>query len=152
MPASDNDLSCRFKDIIGARGSAAGAEALAAVLREASPGIADPLWDILPSLPMPTQFVAGALDIKFAALATKMASATKPVSEHLDRTDKLFRNNRNSAKLATAKGSTELDDFSGRAVIIEGAGHAIHTERPQALVPVVRTFAQAAEKAHHSFE
>ena len=140
-------VSCRFKDIIGARGSAAGAEALAAVLREASPGLAKPLWDILPSMPMPTQFVAGGLDTKFAALAAKMASATNNVSEPRDRTDKQVRINGNSAKSADANGNTKPADLGRRAVIIEGCGHAIHSEQPQALLPVIRSWALAADKA-----
>ena len=128
------------------RGSAAGAEVLASLLRQASPGTARPLWDVLPSLPIPSQFVAGELDAKFATLATKMASAMNPTT--LEQADKLHRNNRNPAKSAAAHESGE-PKFRGKgAVIIEGCGHAVHTEQPQALVPVIRSFVQAIDRVH----
>ena len=136
---------CRFSNLVSARGAAADAEALAAVLREGSPGIARPLWDVLPSLPVPVQFVAGGLDTKFAALASKMASRMHrtPVSENQNRTDKPLNSKGNAAELRSSIKSTG-------AVILEGCGHAIHTEQPEALVPVIRSFVQSVDHACHS--
>ena len=38
---------------------------------------------------------------------------------------------------------------SGRdEIVVEGCGHAVHIERPEALVPIVRNFAVRAEQAH----
>lgn len=136
---------CRFSDLVSTRGAAADAEGLAAVLREASPGIARPLWSILPSLPVPVQFVAGGLDTKFAALATRMASLIHetPVSENQDRTDKPLNSKGHAAEV---RGSIK----STGAVILECCGHAVHIEQPEALVPVIRTFVQSVDSACHS--
>ena len=142
---------CRFADIAMSRGTSVGAEALATVLTVASPGIAQPLWESIPALPMPTQFVAGELDAKFAAIATKMAAVKNPASATQKKgTEKQLRTNRNPAELASANDSMESELQSRGAVIIEGAGHAIHTEQPQALVPVIRSFVQATHQAHRT--
>ena len=116
------------------------------MLREASPGIARPLWDVLPSLPVPAQFVAGESDAKFATLATKMASVMN--SRTLEPTDKLHKTSGNPKQLATAHWNTKLDSLGKQAVIIEGCGHAVHTEQPQALVPMIRSFVQDTDRVH----
>ncbi len=46
------------------------------VIVELSPARQPPLWDALPSLPMPALFLAGALDPKYAALIPRMAART----------------------------------------------------------------------------
>ena len=121
---------------------------MAAVLREASPGAARPLWNILSALPLPVQFVAGELDAKFAALAANLASARQSIATTLEGTDKLHRTNGNLSTLAATIETTELGISGKGAFIIEGCGHAIHTEQPQALVPVIRRLVQAVDKAH----
>jgi len=50
-------------------------EGLASSLELAGTGSQDSLWDRLPSLTMPVLVVAGALDSKFADIATRMAAA-----------------------------------------------------------------------------
>ncbi len=45
----------------------------ARVIEELSPGQQPPLWDALPSLPMPVLLLGGALDKKYAALLPRMA-------------------------------------------------------------------------------
>ena len=47
---------------------------LASSLRLAGTGTQEPLWDRLPSLPMPVLLVAGARDAKFVAAAERMAA------------------------------------------------------------------------------
>lgn len=142
-------MLCRFTELTTARGSAADAEAMAAVLRQASPGVARPMWDILSALPIPVQFVAGELDAKFAALAAKMASARNSGLNTLEGTGKLHRANGNWSMLAATSEAVKLEIPGTGAFIIEGCGHAIHAEQPQALVPVIRRLVQAVDKADH---
>jgi 2-succinyl-6-hydroxy-2,4-cyclohexadiene-1-carboxylate synthase len=47
--------------------------ALATILRQASPGLQDPLWERLPQVSCPTLCVAGSADKKFSFLARTMA-------------------------------------------------------------------------------
>lgn len=54
------------------------ASGLAAALRLLGVGAQPPLWDRLGALPMPVLLLAGALDRKFSALATRMAAAIGP--------------------------------------------------------------------------
>jgi len=54
------------------------ADGLAAALRLLGTGTQPPLWDRLAALPMPVLLLAGALDKKFSALATRMAAAIGP--------------------------------------------------------------------------
>jgi 2-succinyl-6-hydroxy-2,4-cyclohexadiene-1-carboxylate synthase len=54
------------------------AEGLAAALRLLGVGSQPPLWDHLAALSMPVLLLAGALDEKFSALATRMAAAIGP--------------------------------------------------------------------------
>ena len=137
------------------RGEAATAEGLAAVLREGSPGLAEPLWDRLPSLQVPVQFIAGQLDAKFVALAAKMAAATAR-DEHtsMERIGVSLSSNKCSTDIADtallpAQPGRGTDIMSGReGIIVEGCGHAVHTERPEALVPIIRSFVVRAEQAH----
>ena len=51
---------------------------LAYALRRLGTGAQEPLWDRLATLRPPTLLVAGALDAKFAAIATEMAAAIGP--------------------------------------------------------------------------
>jgi 2-succinyl-6-hydroxy-2,4-cyclohexadiene-1-carboxylate synthase len=53
-------------------------EGLAAALRLLGAGAQPPLWDRLAGLRCPTLLVAGALDAKFAAVATEVAAAVGP--------------------------------------------------------------------------
>ena len=122
---------------------------LAAVLREGFPGLAEPLWDRLPSLPMPLQFVAGQLDAKFAALAPKMASVVGQQKES-DKTNRecgKLRNRKDSANAEVAREARNESNGSPckrEAVIVEGCGHAVHMERPEALLSIIRNFVLSA--------
>jgi 2-succinyl-6-hydroxy-2,4-cyclohexadiene-1-carboxylate synthase len=80
------------------------AAGLAASLRLAGTGAQTSLWPDLAALPMPVLIVAGALDDKFAAIATRMAASIP------------------AAELA----------------IVAGAGHAVHLERQDDFVDVLR--------------
>jgi len=53
-------------------------EGLAASLRECGTGTQAPLWDRLGALTMPVLVVAGVLDVRFAAVGTRMVSAIGP--------------------------------------------------------------------------
>lgn len=140
---------CRFSDLVKTRGAAGKAEGLAAVLRAGSPGAAQPVWDTLASLPMPAQFVAGELDTKFAGIAAKMASLTQQDNRSAvqNGTEYLQGTDQNAAATAVSgQGANDsAPELSSRgAVMVDGCGHAIHTERPEALVPIIRNFVQSA--------
>ena len=120
------------------------------MLREGSPGAAQPRWDRLPNLPMPVRFVAGELDTKFANLAVKMAALTDQNSNSTAHNG-IERPLRSKENMPELRGSTENlgEGFQGRgAIIVEECGHAIHTERPEALVPIIRNFVHAAGGPH----
>ena len=142
----------RFSDLVAARGRAATATGLAEVLREGSPGLAEPLWDRLPSLQVPVQFIAGQLDAKFVTLAIKMAAATaRHKQTSMNRVGTMLSSSKDgmdSAHSADSPASPgkNIDTISGREpIIVEGCGHAVHTERPEALVPIIRSFVVLAE-------
>jgi 2-succinyl-6-hydroxy-2,4-cyclohexadiene-1-carboxylate synthase len=59
------------------RRAAGRAEELAAALRNLSVGRQQPLWDKLDSFGLPTLFVAGDLDLKYAAIGRRVAAAAK---------------------------------------------------------------------------
>jgi 2-succinyl-6-hydroxy-2,4-cyclohexadiene-1-carboxylate synthase len=80
---------------------------LASALRLLGAGAQAPLWDRLAGLRCPTLLVAGALDGKFAAIATEMAAAIGPAA---------------------------------RRVLVPGAGHAVHLERPAELATLLDGF------------
>ena len=120
------------------------------MLREGSPGAAQPRWDNLPNLPMPVRFVAGELDTKFASLAAKMAVLTDQNSNSTahNGTEQPLRSKQNMPELGGNREERREGFQSREAIIVEGCGHAIHIERPEALVPIIRTFVHAAGGAH----
>ena len=155
QPCNQIRWLCRFSDLIAGRGEAATAKGLAAVLREGSPGLAEPLWDRLASLQVPVQFIAGQLDAKFVALAAKMAAATvRDMHRSTERVEISLSSSRDSTEIAgsallPAQPGRSTDMTSGREeIVVEGCGHAVHIERPEALVPIIRSFAVRAEQAH----
>ena len=93
---------------------------LAAVLSAASPGRQASLWPYLPRLLPATLFVAGAEDAKFGALATAMAGVV--------------------AGAVPDDGVPPAGRLRGRVAHVAGCGHAVHTERPEALVQVLGRF------------
>ena len=154
QPCNERRWLCRFSDLVAERGETATAKGLAAVLREGSPGLAEPLWDRLPSLQVPVQFIAGQLDAKFVALAAKMAAATAG-DEHIstNRAENTLSSSQDSMGFADSallppQSGKIVDMMSGsEEIIVEGCGHAVHTERPEALVPIIRSFVVCAEQA-----
>jgi len=56
-----------------ARRSRQRGDAMAAVIEAMSPGVQPPLWDALAQLPVPVDYVVGARDAKYVALADRMA-------------------------------------------------------------------------------
>ena len=78
---------------------------LANSLRGTGTGAMPPLWAVLASVRSPLLAIAGALDEKYAALATRMADLAN----------------------------------SGRAEIIEGAGHVVHIENLVEVASIVRS-------------
>lgn len=104
---------------------------------------------------MPVQFIAGQLDAKFVALAAKMAAATvRDMHRGTQRVGTFLSSSRDSTEIAgsahlPAQPGRSTDMTSGRdEIVVEGCGHAVHIERPEALVPIVRNFAVRAEQAH----
>ena len=79
---------------------------LANSLRGLGTGVQAPLWDRLPEITVPTLLIAGALDIKFSAIAREMHPAIS----------------------------------NSQLAIIEGAGHAVHLEQPQAFDQLIQQF------------
>jgi 2-succinyl-6-hydroxy-2,4-cyclohexadiene-1-carboxylate synthase len=88
---------------------------LAASLRLAGTGAQRSLWPDLATLPMPVLIVAGALDEKFVAIATRMAGLIP------------------TAELA----------------IVAGAGHAVHLERQDDFVDVLRRWLAKTSNVRH---
>jgi 2-succinyl-6-hydroxy-2,4-cyclohexadiene-1-carboxylate synthase len=88
---------------------------LAASLRLAGTGAQRSLWPDLATLPMPVLIVAGALDEKFVAIATRMAGLIP------------------TAELA----------------IVAGAGHAVHLERQDDFVDVLRRWLATTSNVRH---
>ena len=62
------------RQVLIARRSQQRSEAMAQVIAEMSPGRQPPLWDALARLPMPVAYIAGAADVKYAALAETIAA------------------------------------------------------------------------------
>jgi 2-succinyl-6-hydroxy-2,4-cyclohexadiene-1-carboxylate synthase len=77
---------------------------LASSLRLAGTGTQEPLWDRLGELAMPVLIIAGELDARYVAAASRMGAAI-PRSE---------------------------------VVVVAGAGHACHLERPDEVATIVR--------------
>jgi 2-succinyl-6-hydroxy-2,4-cyclohexadiene-1-carboxylate synthase len=101
MPMFTN-LSPAAADLQARRANAA--DGLAASLRLAGTGAQRSLWPDLAGLTMPVLIIAGALDEKFVAIATRMATLIP------------------AAELA----------------VVAGAGHAVHLERQDDFVDVLR--------------
>ena len=161
--------ACRFHGLLASRARGADAAALADALAGASPGRAPDLWAALPLLRPRLLFVAGALDAKFAALAARMAAAANgggtdacggltPGSGGLDGLAAPDASSQSAGRgelgdSAAAKGGTsDRGPCGGPALapvntaacaVVAGAGHAVHLERPEALVRVLATFLDA---------
>ena len=151
-------VSCRFAALQADRQHMEASADPAAVLSAASPGRQEPLWDRLHELRAPTLFVAGAEDTKFSALARKMAAgmAPPPSSEQLRTAS---RNHQESPRTGGTRESlpaptneaqpnwrvsagerSKLRSGNGvQVAVIESCGHAVHVERPEALVPLLRS-------------
>ena len=112
----------RFATLAGERAQQQGGDPaeLAAVLSAASPGRQASLWPDLARLQPAILFVAGAEDAKFGALADAMAGRV--------------------AEAASADDVSPASMLRGRVAHVAGCGHAVHTERPEALVQVLGRF------------
>ena len=120
--------------------------ALQAVLKHASPGRQQPLWDALPKLAARVLFIAGAEDIKFAALAHRMAAVINNSGDNpLDRPHGLegpAADESSSSQHINGAGHSAADDARAAAVEVAGCGHAVHLERPEALALLLHQFLQ----------
>lgn len=56
---------------------------LAAALRGLGTGVMEPLWERLPALTMPVALIAGERDVKFRAIAERMAAALPEATLHI---------------------------------------------------------------------
>ncbi len=92
-----------------AEGSGSQVEEVAALLSEASPGRAKPLWSSLSNLQGSVGLCAGENDQKYVDLANKM----KEVSQQNSGTSRMTLHS------------------------AEGAGHAVHVERPEIVVDLI---------------
>ena len=150
----------RFAALQADRQSTGRSSELAAVLSAASPGRQEPLWDRLNQLQAPTLFVAGAEDAKFVAIAYKMAAKldTPAATNQHETTPNSHTESARTEGTRTGhsqEGPAELPtverqpvgrligdgDSNGKSVkveVITSCGHAVHVERPEALVPLLR--------------
>jgi pimeloyl-ACP methyl ester carboxylesterase len=108
-------------------GNASAAE-LAALLSAASPGRQEALWGELHGMRAAALFVAGAQDAKFGALARRMAGLVAGAPD--------------SAAPSAHSGLMHSQQILVR--IVEGCGHAVHIERPEALALALSRFIAAA--------
>ena len=133
-------LTCRFEALLAERCSTHGSAELAAVLSAASPGRQAPLWERLKELKAPALFVAGAEDTKFVTLAHRMAAKVNSGRDGITPEGTLSSERGRGTKNNTNGENRMYVGEAGAQVAVVGmCGHAVHVERPEVLVPLLRT-------------
>lgn len=141
-------LTCRFKALLAERCSTHGSAELAAVLSAGSPGRQAPLWDRLSELKAPALFIAGSEDTKFVSLSHRMAAEVNRGPDGVASEENLCSEHGKGIE-NNVNGETGLYVGEARAqvAIVGMCGHAVHFERPEVLVPLLRTL---INRVHHA--
>lgn len=139
--------TCRFKALLAQRCSTHGAAELAAVLSAASPGRQTPLWDSLSQLKAPALFIAGADDTKFVKMAHTMAAKLNCQQSAMAFEGTPSDCERGTESNMNGEERLHVGETRAQVAIIGMCGHAVHVERPEALVPLLRTHISGTEHA-----